>query len=73
MELMITSILPKVDGVREVHVHFNDGKVVKIGTYERSWEMWNAPAHYRWMAVDIANKCNNWLHGIDEFPQIQLS
>lgn len=70
MELIITSIEPKTCGnIREVHVHFNDGKVVKIGTCDSSWAMWNAPMQHRWMAVGIANKCNDWIHGVGEFPK----
>lgn len=71
MGLRITSIDKHIaeNGNREVHVKFNDGKVVKIAAYESSWASWNAPSHYRWMAVGIADKCNNWLHGNGEFPK----
>ena len=71
MGLRITSVEDKIneDGLREVHVNFNDGKVVKICASESTWAIWNAPAHYRWMSIDIADKCNARLHGNGEFPQ----
>lgn len=71
MGLRITSVEGKIteDGVREVHVKFNDDKVVKIGVYGDSWECWNAPSHYRWKVIDIADQCNNWLHGKGELPK----
>lgn len=73
MELKITSIEPKTSGSsREVHVHFNDGNVVKIGVCHEAWEQWGAPARNRWKTVDIARECNDWLHGVGEFPKFNL-
>lgn len=71
MELKVIRIEPKseCENHREVHVRFNDGNVVKIGAYRESWEQWNAPARHRWRSVAIANKCNDWIHGVGEFPQ----
>lgn len=71
MGLRIASVGGKIteNGVREVHVKFNDDKVVKICASESTWAIWNAPAHYRWMCVDIADTCNSWLHGKGEFPK----
>ena len=70
MKTNIKEIKPIIsdDNRREVHVHFTDGTVVKIAKCQKSWEQWNAPIDYRWASVPIADKCNNWLHGIGTFP-----
>jgi len=72
MALRVISVKKRVskDGTREVHVKFDDGKIVKIGVFESSWALWNAPSEYRWKTVPIAEKCNSWLHGRGEFPKL---
>lgn len=52
---------------REVLVTFDDGTEVHICACCESWEQYGAPTEVLWKTVSIAERNNEWLHGIGEF------
>lgn len=65
----IVDVTPHMVGdVREVYVRFDDGNTVIISPYCESWEQYGSPLRHRFLSVNIAHTCNNWLHGNGEFP-----
>ena len=65
----IVNVTPHMNGgVREVHAIFDDGNTVIISPCCESWEQYGSPLRHRFLSVNIAQRCNNWLHGKGEFP-----
>lgn len=50
---------------RKIKVTLTNGTKITIEACHESWEQWGGTEEELWLTVPIAEKHNNWLHGID--------
>ena len=55
---------------RQVEVTLSNGMVIKIEKCYESWQQYGGTVEELGMTVDIAERYNNWLHGIEDIDDV---
>ena len=55
---------------RQVEVTFSNGTVIKIEKCYDSWQQYGGTIEELGMTVDIVERYNNWLHGIEDIDDV---
>ena len=55
---------------RQVEVTLSNGTVIKIEKCYESWQQQGGTIEELGMTVDIAERYNNWLHGIEDIDDV---
>lgn len=55
---------------RQVEVTLSNGTVIKIEKCYESWQQYGGTIEELGMTVDIAERYNNWLHGIEDIDDV---
>ena len=55
---------------RQVEVTLSNGTVIKIEKWYESWQQYGGTIEELGMTVDIAERYNNWLHGIEDIDDV---
>ena len=55
---------------RQVEVTLSNGTVIKIEKRYESWQQYGGTIEELGMTVDIAERYNNWLHGIEDIDDV---
>ena len=55
---------------RQVEVALSNGTVIKIEKCYESWQQYGGTVEELGMTVDIAERYNNWLHGIEDIDDV---
>lgn len=55
---------------RQVEVTLSNGTVIKIERCYESWQQYGGTVEELGLTVDIAERCNNWLHGIEDIDDV---
>ena len=55
---------------RQVEVTLSNGTVIKIEKCHESWQQYGGTIEELGMTVDIAERYNNWLHGIEDIDDV---
>ena len=55
---------------RQVEVTLSNGTVIKIEKCYESWQQYGGTVEVLGMTVDIAERYNNWLHGIEDIDDV---
>ena len=55
---------------RQVQVPLSNGTVIKIEKCYESWQQYGGTIEELGMTVDIAERYNNWLHGIEDIDDV---
>ena len=55
---------------RQVEVTLSNGTVIKIKKCYESWQQYGGTIEELGMTVDIAERYNKWLHGIEDIDDV---
>ena len=55
---------------RQVEVTLSNGTVIKIEKCYESWQQYGGTVEELGMTVGIAERYNNWLHGIEDIDDV---
>ena len=55
---------------RQVEVTLSNGTVIKIEKCYESWQQYGGTVEELGLTVDIAERCNKWLHGIEDIDDV---
>lgn len=55
---------------RQVEVTLSNGTVIKIEKCYESWQQYGGTIEELGMTVDITERYNNWLHGIEDIDDV---
>lgn len=50
---------------RELKITMKSGSEIRVVPCHNSWEQYGGLLDEQWATVDVCNKYNDWLHGID--------
>ena len=56
----------------QVEVTLSNGTVIKIEKCYESWQQYGGTIEELSMTVDIAERYNNWLHGIEDIDDVPV-
>ena len=61
IELLYQNVISR----RQVKVTLTNGTIIRIDPCHESWEQYGGTTDELYLTVPIAEKYNNWLHGMD--------
>lgn len=61
VELLYQNVISR----RQVKVTLTNGTIIRVVSCYESWEQYGGTTEELWLTVPIAERYNDWLHGID--------